>query len=126
MSGNENLQLATNGFNKLLGVLSTYIASELIKVYGNDDWWQKGVFDKLSDMQRENLPESGDFGTLVDSLDISSCLRIMDIQWNEIFRKCLPRDCRNYVMELKGTRHKVAHAGAQGLETDDTCRLLIP
>ena len=124
MSVNENLQLATNGFNKLLGVLSTYIASELIKVYGNDDWWQKGVFDKLSDMQRENLPESGDFGTLVDSLDISSCLRIMDIQWNEIFRKCLPRDCRNYVMELKGTRHKVAHAGAQGLETDDTCRAL--
>ena len=124
MGNDENIQLVTDGFNKLLNAVAPYVAMELIGAYGDDKWWQEGVLDRLYDDQKFHLPASGDFGTLVDSLDIARCLLLMDVQWKEVFRKKLPQDCKNYVMELKGTRNKWAHVGSQGFSTDDACRAL--
>lgn len=124
MGNDENIQLVTDGFNKLLNAVAPYVAMELISAYGDDKWWQEGVLDRLYDDQKFHLPVSGDFGILVDSLDIARCLLLMDVQWKEVFRKKLPQDCKNYVMELKGTRNKWAHVGSQGFSTDDACRAL--
>lgn len=124
MSTSTNLQLVTEGFNKLVNALAPYIAQEFIKTYGNDNWWREGVLNKLFEDQKRNLPLSGDFATLVGSLDVACCLLLLDIQWHEVFRKTLPRDCKNYVMELKGTRNAWAHAGSQGISDSDTWRAL--
>ncbi|MDD5805721.1 MAG: Swt1 family HEPN domain-containing protein, partial [Eggerthellales bacterium] len=124
MGSTDNLRLVTEGFNKLLEALSTYVAMELIRTYGDDRWWKDGVLDKLFEDQRRNLPLSGSYEELVDSLDVAACLLIMDVQWREVFRKKLPQDCRNYIMELKGTRNSWAHVGPQGFSDSDTARAL--
>lgn len=124
MKKQSNHELVTQGFALLLESLSPYVIRELIQAYGADDFWQAGVLDRLYDDQRRDLPLSGDFSTLADSLDISRCLLLMDVQWREVFRKKLPQDCKNYVMELKGTRNKWAHVGPSGLSDSDTWRAL--
>ena len=124
MSTAENLSLVSEGFNKLVNSLAPYIAGELIREFGNDDWWQRGVIGKLYEDQARNLPRYGDFGELVDSLDIQCCLILLDVQWGEVFRKQLSRDCRSYANELKSARNKWAHAGSQGMSDSDTSRAL--
>lgn len=123
MEQKDNMQLLTAGFSELLKTLAPYIATELRHEYGAA-WWSQGIYGKLYDDQRANLPASGNEPELLKSLDIAACLLLMDIQWCEVFRKKLPRDCKNYVMELKGTRNKWAHAGSQGISDKDTWRAL--
>lgn len=124
MDAEKNIQLVSSGFNKLVNTLAPYVARELMRAYGSEEWWKLGVLDILYDDQKRGLPADGDFAELVDSLDVARCLVLMDVQWKEVFRKKLPQDCKNYVMELKGTRNKWAHAGSQGLNDDDTWRAL--
>lgn len=124
MNNEENLALVTKGFNRLLNSLAPYIAGELIREYGNDDWWQRGVLGTLYEDQTRDLPRYGDFGELVDSLDIYCCLILMDVHWGNVFRRQLPRDCRSYVNELKNTRNRTAHVGSQGINDSDTFRAL--
>ena len=123
MEKQSNHELITQGFNLLLESLAPYVMRELIAAYG-DDFWQIGVLDRLYDDQKRDLPESGGFAELADSLDVALCLLLMDVQWREVFRKKLPQDCKNYVMELKGTRNKWAHVGPAGISDSDTYRAL--
>ncbi len=120
----ENYLRVTKAFDVLLNSLAPYIARELIREYGDDAWWQEGVLRDMYEDQRRDLPPSGTYGELVDSLDIAKCLLIMDIRWRDVFRKNLSKDCKNWVMELKGTRNKLAHRGSQDFSDNDTWRAL--
>lgn len=117
----ENLALVQQGFRILHPWLAGYIGQEMRREYGND-WWQE-VMKTLSDQLRD-LPGSGDYSELVDSLDIANCLRLFDRKWNEIFRKKLSLDYRTWSKELMGVRNKTAHAGAQDYTDNDTWRAL--
>lgn len=119
----ENQLMVTEGFGILVRSMAPYIAREFEQAYG-PDWWKDAVLDKLYDEQKRDLPLSGDWATLVDSLDIQRCLLLFDLYWNDIFRKKLSVDHRTWAKELKGIRNRWAHAGGQGFSDDDTWRAL--
>ena len=120
----ENYLREAKGFDILLKSLVPYEARELILEYGGNDWWQQGVLDDLHDDQKRDLPAMGKFNELCNSLDVMAALRILDFQWGKVFRRKLPRDCRTWAIELKGTRNRWAHRGAQDISDNDTWRAL--
>lgn len=117
----ENLEYVQRGFRILLPQMSAYIAQEMSREY-KDDWWQE-VLSSLGD-QGWDLPSSGDWGDLVDSLDVANCLRLLDRQWGPLFRKHLARDRRAWANELMGVRNTVSHPGSQDMPKDDAERAL--
>ena len=117
----QNVERIQKGFRILHPYLAGYIGQEMRKEYG-DSWWQN-VMSALDDQLRD-LPSSGSYADLIDSLDIANCLRIFDRRWNEIFRKKLSLDYRTWAKELMGVRNKVAHIGGQDLDDDYTWRAL--
>ena len=108
----ENYELVQRGFRVLVGAMSGYIGQEINRVYRNN-WWSE-VLNTLYDQR--DLPVNGDYGTLVDSLDIANCIRLIDRKWNDVFRNVLPMNCRSWARELMGVRNIVAHIGQQDLE----------
>ena len=108
----ENYELVQKGFRILLTSMSGYIGQELNRVYG-DDWWNE-VLDTLSDQR--DLPYTGEYGELIDSLDVANCIRLIDRKWNDVFRYTMPLNCRTWAKELMGVRNIVAHIGQQDLE----------
>ena len=123
MENNSNHDLLTKGFDRLLELLAPYIMRELIQTYGAD-FWQTGVLGKLYDDQRRDLPTSGKPSELAKSLDIAKCLLLIEINWREVFGKKLPRDCKNYVIELKGKRNEWAHKGIEDVTDSNAFRAL--
>ena len=120
---NNHVQVS-QGFRILLGGLAPYIARELGNELGNN-WWTDGVMDVLYDDQKRDLPDSGDWAKLVDSLDILNCLTLFaDVHWQRVFRKKLSIDHRTWAIELKGVRNKLAHLGGEDFSADDTWRAL--
>ncbi len=103
----QNIERVNKGFYILRPQLAGYIGRELCREYGDSHWWQE-VLMTLSDQLRD-LPDRGDYGTLVDSLDIANCLRLIDRKWNDVFKKKLSKDCRTWANELMGVRNKAAH-----------------
>ena len=93
--------------------MAGYIGREFNRVY-HDNWWQE-VLDTLSDQLRD-LPDHGDYSTLVDSLDIANCLRLIDRKWREVFSSKLSTDYRTWSKELMGVRNKMAHIGQQDID----------
>ena len=89
----ENVELVQKGFRILHPLLAGYIALEMNREYG-EGWWSE-VLSVLSDQERD-LPKTGEFGELVDSLDMANCLRLFDRQWNSIFRRKLSKDYRTW------------------------------
>lgn len=120
--GNNHIQV-THGFRILLGAFSPYIARELGNEFGQD-WWEEAVINKLYDDQKHDLTLSGDWGNLVDSLDIQRSLLLFDLHWNNVFRKKLSIDHRTWAKELVGVRNKLAHLGGEDFSDDDTWRAL--
>lgn len=117
----ENVELVQKGFRILHPLLAGYIALEMNREYG-EGWWSE-VLSVLSDQERD-LPKTGEFGELVDSLDMANCLRLFDRQWNSIFRRKLSKDYRTWATELMGVRNKSAHIGGQDFSENDTWRAL--
>jgi len=117
----ENLEYVQKGFRILHPLMAAYIAQEMSREYKNG-WWQE-VLMTLNDQTRD-LPSSGDWSELVDSLDIANCLRLLDRQWGALFRKLLARDRRAWATELMGVRNTVSHAGSQDMSKDDAERAL--
>ncbi len=105
----ENYELVQKGFRILHPLMAGYIGQEFSRVYKNS-WWQE-ILDALSDQY--DLPASGNYGDLVDSLDVMNCLRLIDRRWNEVFRTKLSLDYRTWSKELVGVRNKAAHIGGQ-------------
>lgn len=108
----ENIELVQKGFRILVVSMSGYIGRELNKVYGRN-WWDevKSVLDNQSD-----LPYAGEYGELIDSLDIANCIRLIDRKWNDVFKNNLSINCLTWAKELMGVRNIVAHIGQQDIE----------
>lgn len=123
MENNSNHDLLTKGFDRLLEALAPYVMRELIQAYGAD-FWRAGVLDKLYDDQKRDLPTSGKPSELAKSLDIAKYLLLIEINWREVFGKKLPRDCKNYVIELKGKRNEWAHKGIEDVTDSNAFRAL--
>jgi len=117
----ENLEYVQKGFRILHPHMASYIAQEMSREY-KDRWWQEAL-GSLGD-QGQNLPSSGEFRELVDSLDVANCLRILDRQWGVLFRRRLERNRRAWAQELMGVRNVVAHSGSQDMKKDDAERAL--
>ena len=116
----ENYELVQRGFRILLGSMSGYIGQEMHRVHRNR-WWNV-VLVTLS--EQRDLPLNGEYGDLVDSLDIANCIRLLDRQWNEVFKERLPQNCRNWAKELMGVRNIVSHIGQQDLSQPEAERAL--
>ena len=109
----ENYDLVQKGFRILHPMLAGYIGQEMNRIY-KESWWDE-VRYALSDQSRD-LPDTGSYGVLIDSLDIPNCLRLIDRKWNDVFRTKLSIDYRTWSKELMGVRNKVSHVGQQDLE----------
>lgn len=120
---NNNHTQVAQSFRILLGAFAPYIARELGNEFG-DNWWTDGVINILRDEQKRDLPYSGDWSKMVDSLDISRCLLLFDLQWQRVFRKKLSIDHRTWAKELVGVRNRLAHLGYEDFSADDTWRAL--
>lgn len=108
----ENYELVQRGFRILLASMSGYIGRELHRTY-KSGWWNE-VLSTL--YTQKDLPYGGEYGELVDSLDIANCIRLLDYKWNDVFRDKLPQNCRTWARELMGVRNIVSHIGQQDLE----------
>lgn len=108
----ENIELVQKGFRILLTAISGFIGQEMSRQY-KEGWWDE-VRSCLSDQY--DLPYSGTYGELVDSLDVANCLRIIDRRWFEVFKDTLSLSCRIWAKELMGVRNIAAHIGQQDLE----------
>lgn len=117
----ENLEYVQKGFRILHPLMAGYIAQEMSREYKNG-WWQE-VLSSIGDQGRD-LPSSGEWGKLVDSLDVANCLRLLDRQWGALFRRHLGRNRRAWANELMGIRNTVSHAGSQDMPKDDAERAL--
>ena len=109
----ENYDLVQKGFRILHPMLAGYIGREMNRIY-RDSWWEEVLY-ALND-QTKDLPDTGSYDVLIDSLDIPNCLRLIDRKWNDVFRTKLSIDYRTWAKELMGVRNKVSHLGQQDLE----------
>lgn len=116
----ENVELIQKGFRILLPQLAGYIGQEMSRVYKNG-WWQE-VLEALSDQY--DLPETGDYGTLIDSLDMANCLRLIDRRWRDVFSQKVSLSYRNWAKELMGVRNDTAHIGTSDFDQRYTERAL--
>ena len=118
-----NYQRVTEGIEILTKVLAPYVARELRAHFG-DEWWDRGVLDILYDNQKRGLPAGGLDDELIPALDAARCLILIDVQWNELFRRKLGREHRTWVKELTATRNKWAHQGLHDWADEDAWRAL--
>ena len=80
--------------------------------------------DVLYENQRRDLPAAGEDEELIANLDAARCLRLMDVQWNDLFRRKLSREHRTWINELIATRNKWAHAGLVDMADEDAWRAI--
>ena len=118
-----NYQRVTEGLQTLTAVLAPYVAREL-RAKLADEWWPRGVFDVLYESQRRDLPATGEDDALIARLDPARCLLLMDLHWNDLFRRKLSREHRTWIKELIATRNKWAHAGLVDMADEDAWRAL--
>ena len=108
MSEQNHLDIGKALNHILRPTLAGFVGQKLSKHFGAD-WWRRGVLDKLYDTQKRFLPDDGTYEKLTDSLDVQLCSILIDIHWNEIFYKDLPRIFFNYFKELQMIRNVWAH-----------------
>ncbi len=118
-----NHQRVTEGFEILTKVLAPYVVQELRTRFG-DEWWDQGVLGILHEHSKRGLPLGGEDDKLIPTLDAARCLTLMDVQWNELFRRKLGREHRTWIKELSDTRNKWAHKGLLDMSDDDAWRAL--
>ena len=116
----ENYEIVQKGFRILLPQLADYIGQEMSRVY-HEGWWQE-VLEALSDQY--DLPSSGSYGELLDSLDIANCLRLIDRRWRDVFSQKMSKSHRNWASELMGVRNDASHIGMNDFEQGYTERAL--
>lgn len=92
----ENYTLVGQGFRVLLKSLSGYIGKEMSQRFGAC-WWDE-VLQVLNDQR--DLPVSGEYSELVDSLDVANCLRLLKREWHEVFEWKLSRNTLTWANEL--------------------------
>ena len=117
----ENLEYVQKGFRILLPQFAGYLCQSMSREYGKG-WWQE-VLMMLGDQARD-LPSGGEYAELMDSLDIANCLRLLDKEWNNLFRRQLSIDHRTWAKELMGVRNTFSHIGSKDMNQDDAERAL--
>ena len=105
-------------------LLAGFVAKKLIKRFGNENWWRRGVINQLYDYQKRDLPQSGTYAELTDAMDIPLCLLLIDIHRQEIFSTEMTTEYFNYVKELKSIRNIWAHQ-PNAFDDERTRRALI-
>ena len=121
----SNHELVGRAMNVTLReILAPYVARELFDNYGKDSWWTEGVLNILREYQKTDLPPSGDYAELVESLDIHRCLLLIEIHWRKIFGKKQPRKYLDWVRELKNVRNEWAHTHWKNFDERYTTRAL--
>lgn len=119
----ENHELVRKAFRILLEGLAPYVARELQIEYGKN-WWRIAVLDVLPSVMTQNLPDYGEWGVLVDRMDETITLNLFDRHWNQVFRKKLSKDHRNWAKELMTTRNNLMHLGTGDFSDSVTWRAL--
>ena len=92
----ENYEYVQKGFRILVASMSGFIGQEMNRYY-KSEWWNE-VLNTLSDQR--DLPHTGSYGELVDSLDIANCIRLIDRKWNDIFRIKQQKKIHNSLFRL--------------------------
>ena len=106
----SNHELVGRAMNVTLReILAPHVAQELSANYGTDNWWREGVLNVLYEHQKRNLPSTGNYAELVESLEIQLCLLLIEIHWRKIFSKKHSMNYLNWVRELKQIRNQWAH-----------------
>ena len=111
------------GFETIRPVLAEFICRELQKK-NKDSWWEDLVIDKIRGTYQDHLPSSGSFDKLVKSLDILACLKILEINWFDIFKYVVSTQQRTNAREITDFRHRVAHPNENPLNNEDAYRAL--
>ncbi|MGN0012598.1 MAG: DUF499 domain-containing protein, partial [Candidatus Bruticola sp.] len=119
----DNNVTITKAFDIMRPMLAAFVAQSLEGVYTQSGWWSV-VLDILS-RSNYNLPATGKYAELVDSLDMAACLRIIDVKWADVFRqKFGSKKYRSYVNELLDVRNGIAHQNGNPMKDDDMERAL--
>lgn len=119
----DNNVIITKAFNAMHPMLAAFVAQSLEGAYRQSDWWS--VVLEIFSRSNYNLPASGKYDELVDSLDIAACLKIIDIKWADVFRqKFGSKKYRSYVNELLDIRNGIAHQNGNPMKDDDMERAL--
>jgi hypothetical protein len=99
--------------------LASFLEGALQKL--SSDWWRKRVWPCLSEDQQRNAERKR-----VDSLmalDLAALLRVLDVNWRDISGPCsFGREERNYAMEMKSVRNRLAHSSSAATSFDDQLR----
>ena len=117
----ENYEYVQKGIRILHPLLAGFVAMEINKKH-KGNWWNE-VLSVLPERENE-LPRSGTYAELVDSLDIANALRLIQRKEMEIFRASLGIDGITLSKELMGIRNKVAHIGQQDISRIDAERYI--
>ncbi len=126
----SNIDQINRGFRLLLPVIAEPVTDALREYYG-DNWWKDAVIDRLSDVQRRDLPPSGPDDELIKKLDIARVLILLKIHWGTVFKSKITYgaqgfsyDCITWANELTTFRNQIAHSGQDDLSDRDTMRCL--
>lgn len=117
----ENYEHVQKGLRILHPLLAGFVSMEMSKEY-KAKWWDMVLYT-LSDHENE-LPTYGDYTELVDSLDIANCIRLIQRQWNDVFRNTLDLSAKTLITELMGIRNVVSHIGQKDISQLDAERYL--
>lgn len=131
MSGfTRNSDYIGKGFRLLLPVIAKPV-TDALKDYYEACWWSDGVLQKLSDVQRRDLPIMGTEEDRINKLDVARVLILMMANWNDVFKPLCSNEsygfnteCRTWCSELQSCRNKFAHIGQEDFTERDVKRYL--
>ena len=116
----KNCELVQEGFRILQPALSTYLLQMFHAEYGDN--WRQEVLNTLAD--QKNCLSSGPCLEQKSSLDMDSCLCLLDRKWKDLFREKLSRNSRAWARKLMDVRNKVADISSEDLDKTDTWKAL--
>ena len=112
----KNSAIISEGLDVMAEMLAPYAAQQL-QGYYKKDWWREGVLNKINDTN--GLPTDGDFPKLVNAMDALLSLKLINLNWQDVFAAKLSREHRNWANELITTRNKMAHMSPMSDFIDD-------
>ena len=77
-----------------------------------------------SQVHARRRPGTGEDEELIAKLDVARFLLLLDLRWNDLFRRRLSHDHRTWIKELISTKNKGVHAGPVDLTDEDAWRAL--
>ncbi|WP_400205642.1 protease Lon-related BREX system protein BrxL [Methanomethylophilus alvi] len=125
-----NDEILSKGFKLLREPLINYVCEQLKDSYGSS-WWMEGVLKVLPEEQIRNLPNSGEYADLVNSLDVGRGLLLLFLNWRNIFHDKVDQDgsglvngARDLSKDLYAIASKAANIGGVDFDDRETSRAL--